>query len=135
MFWPEGQTEKLFGATVHANFVQRAEELDLEFAGIVARPLYMCVEIVGQGEGDICENVASMTEHLRKEGGRAAYMCSQCIERVRTSGAPGAASAPRRALWAYPAVWSMSDSESYPTPLRVQSPVRLLVYVPPETWG
>ena len=24
---------------------------------------------------------------------------------------------------------------SYPTPLRVQSPVRLLVHVPPDTWG
>ena len=24
---------------------------------------------------------------------------------------------------------------SYPTPLRVSSPVRLLVHVPPDTWG
>ena len=29
----------------------------------------------------------------------------------------------------------MGDSVSYPTPLRVQSPVRLLVHVPPDTWG
>ena len=69
LFWPEDQTEELFGATVHAEFVQRAEEVDLEFAGIVARPLYMCVETVGPGTGDMCENVASMTEHLRQEGG------------------------------------------------------------------
>ena len=135
LFWPEGQTEELFGATVHAKFAQRAEVVDLEFAGIVARPLYMCVETVGPGTGDMCENVASMTEHLRQEGGRAAYRCSACIERLRASGAPGAANAPRRALWAYPAVWSRGDSVSYPTPLRVQSPVRLLVHVPPETWG
>ena len=86
LFWPEGQTEELFGATVHAKFVQRAEEVDLEFAGIVARPLYMCVEIVGPGAGDVCENVASMTEHLRQEGGRAAYRCSACIKRLQASG-------------------------------------------------
>ena len=135
LFWPEDQTLQLFGADVHGGLSERAAEVGLEFAGIIARPLYMCMEVVGPGAGNLCENVASMTEHLRQEDGRAAYRCSSCAQWLRAAGAPGAASARRRALWAYPAVWSIGDSEDYPTPLRVQSPVRLLVHVPPDAWG
>ena len=47
-------------------------------------------------------------------------------------GAPGSASVPLRALWAYPMVQGV---DLQPTPLRVPAPVRLLVHAPPATWG
>ena len=41
LFWPGHETEQLFGATVQAKFIHRAQEVGFQFAGIAARPLYM----------------------------------------------------------------------------------------------
>ena len=138
--WNEEQTEDLFGTCVHARFAEKAQGFDLVFGGIVARPLYMCTESVGKGI--MCENVASMTEHFQQKEGRAAYRCRRCMYRLRAQQAPGAASPPRRILWAYPIVWTgysepsaHANSVSVRTPLRVPSPMRLLVHVPPNTWA
>ena len=42
--WPAGAVAALFGDDVRRRFSEAASSVDLEFAGIVARPLYKCTE-------------------------------------------------------------------------------------------
>ena len=74
LFWPAQEVFKLFGAEVHGHFVGDAARVALEFAGVVARPLYKCTEVVDASNGGICMNVVSMSRFLKEKGGRPAYL-------------------------------------------------------------
>ncbi len=128
--WPEAGAGALFGAAVSNVLRGRADRVQKEFAGVIARPLYQCTATVG---GRMCTNVASMSRFMRDPEGRPPYRCNDCADREQGVGiAPGPASASLRALWAYPMV---RDPDGQPTPVRVSAPVRLLVHAPPAAWG
>ena len=83
--------------------------------------------------GAVCVNVASMSRYMEESEARPAYKCKACLAKAAGAlGRPGPASPPRRGLWVYPTVRGV-DGE--PTPPRVPGPLRLLVHVPPPTWG
>ena len=128
--WPEADTDVLFGTAVSGVLRGRADMVQKEFAGVVARPLYQCTALV---DGHMCSNVASMSRFMQNPEGRPPYRCHDCAGRLQGAGdAPGSASAALRALWAYPMV---KDPEGQPTPVRVWAPLRLLVRAPPVGWG
>ena len=107
--------------------------MDLVFAGLVARPLYMCTEVVEESTREVCMNVASMSPFLENSEGRSVYRCRECVARARDAqAAPGSASASLRGLWAFPMVEGVGGR---PTPLRMTTKVQLLVHAPPDTWG
>ena len=118
---------------MHRRLASHADKVDLVLAGVIARPLYKCTEVVDADSGEVCMNVASMSRFLQTSNARSAYQCSDCIKRLQGAGvSPGSASDVLRGLWAYPLVEGV---DGQPTPLRVPSPVRLLVHPPPDTWG
>lgn len=127
--WRELDTDKVFGSSVSGLLRESAERVQKEFAGVIARPLYKCTEMVG---GHMCSNVASMSRLMDSPRGRPPYRCRECAEKLQRAGdAPGSASASLRALWAYPMV---KDPQGQSTPLHVAGPVRLLLHAPPATW-
>ena len=129
--WPASEVCTLFGEDVHRRFAHAAESVHLEFAGVVARPLYKCTEPGSSGE--FCMNVASMSQFLQMSASRPAYKCKECSAKARGAQvAPGSASAGRRCLWASPTV---AGADGQPTPLRVPAVARLLAHAPPDTWG
>ena len=133
LYWPANKVPTLFGATVHEQLASAAADVDLVFAGVIARPLHKCTEVVDTATGEVCMNVASMSRFLQKSEGRSAYQCRDCIARLRgAKAAPGSASAVLRGLWVYPMVQGAREE---PTPLRVPWPIRLLMHAPPATWG
>ena len=44
LHWSANKVAILFGTDVHRLFADAAESVDLEFAGVIARPLYKCTE-------------------------------------------------------------------------------------------
>ena len=131
MFWSAGEVPTLFGENVHRRFKLAADRVHLDFAGVVARPLYKCAKT--DSTGAFCMNVASMSHFLQLSASRPEYMCKECSAKARGAHvAPGSASAGLRWLWAAPTVVG-TDGE--PTPLRVSEVARLLVHAPPDTWG
>ena len=127
--WLELDTDKVFGSSVSGLLRESAERVHKEFAGVIARPLYKCTEMVG---GHMCSNVASMSRFMDRPEGRPPYRCRECAEKLKRDGdAPGSASASLRALWAHPMV---KDPRGQPTPLHVAGPARLLLHAPPATW-
>ena len=58
--WPATDVPALFGGTVLGCFATAAANVDLEFAGVIARPLYKCTEVVDEATGEVCMIVASM---------------------------------------------------------------------------
>ena len=133
LFWHADQVVTLFGNDVHCRLASAAESVDLEFAGVIARPLYKCTEIKDASTGEVCMNVASMSPFLQNSAGRSAYQCRDCMAKAKGAQvAPGSASAHLRCLWAYPTVIGV---DGRPTPLRVARKVWLLVHAPPATWG
>ena len=61
LFWPASNVATLFGKDLNRSFADAAENVQLVFAGIVARPLYKCTEPSPTGE--VCMKMASMS-HL-----------------------------------------------------------------------
>ena len=128
--WPEFDTDKVFGSPVAGLLRESARRVQKDFAGVIARPLYKCTEMVG---GHMCSNVASMSRFMVSPQGRPPYRCRECAGKLKHDGdAPGSASASLRALWAYPMV---KDPRGQPTSLHVAEPVRLLLHAPPATWS
>ena len=110
----------VFGDALVVEFAKRVEVMDLAFAGIVARPLYACVQ---------CGDVASMSPLLVLQGERKEWRCAKC----RQNGAPVSDSVPRRTLRLYPLVRTLKGQV---TPMR-RRPIIALVFVPPVefSWG
>ena len=73
LYWPANKVPTLFGATVHEQLASAAADVDLVFAGVIARPLYKCTEVVDANTGKICMHVASMSRFLQKSVARPAY--------------------------------------------------------------
>ena len=131
LFWPASKVATLFGEDLNRRFVNAAESVHLEFAGIVARPLYTCTQRLSTGE--FCMKVASVSPFLKFAVGRFEYECTECMAKAQGAQvAPGSASAALRCLHAYPTVQGVDGK---PTPLRVGAVARLLVHAPPDTWG
>ena len=74
--------------------------------------------------------VAAMSPFLKISENRPVYKRMECISKEEE--APGSASPNLRCLNAYPMV---EGRYGEPTPLRVRAAARLLVDVPPATWG
>ena len=133
LFWPADQVISLFGHAMHMQLSQAAHRVGLMLAGVIARPLYKCMEVKDASTGEICMNVASMSHFFENSANRSAYQCKDCVAKAQTAkAAPGPASAALRGLWAYPMVESVDGK---PTPLRVAKKNCLLVHAPPDTWG
>ena len=75
LYWPANKVPTLFGATVHEQLASAAADVDLVFAGVIARPLYKCTEIKDASTGEVCMNVASMSPFLQNSAGWSAYQC------------------------------------------------------------
>ncbi|CAK0895493.1 unnamed protein product, partial [Prorocentrum cordatum] len=106
--------------------------VDYQLAGVIARPLYECTQIVDASTGAACMNVASMSRLLRGTARRGHYACKECAERKQGADeTPGFPSVAPRALRLHPAVFG-PDGE--PTPLRAMTPHRAFAHAPPENW-
>ena len=131
LFWSASEVATLFGEDLNRSFADAAESVELVLAGIVARPLYKCTELLPTGK--VCMKVASMSPFLKFSAGRFEYKCTDCMAKAQAAQlAPGSASAGLRCLYAYPTVQGVDGK---PTPLRVGAVARLLVHAPPDTWG
>ena len=131
MFWSATDVPDRFGEGVYGRFARAAKRVHMDFAGVIARPLYKCT--VASPTGEFCMNVASMSHFLQMSAGRPGYMCKECSAKVRGAQVPpGLPSAGLRCLWASPTV---VGADGLPTPLRVKAVARLLAHAPPDTWG
>ena len=77
LFWPASEVGTLFGEDLNRSFADAAESVQLVLAGIVARPLYKCTELLPTGE--VCMKVASMSPFLKISAGRIEYKCADCM--------------------------------------------------------
>ena len=133
LYWDFSVVGTLFGSALRGKIEREVDRAALRLAGVIARPLYKCTEVVDPSSEEVCMNVASMSLILQNTATRGHYRCKECAERAQgAGGAPGLASAARRALYLYPMV-EAPDGE--PTPLRAVAPHRVLVHAPPDNWG
>ena len=133
LYWDFSVVGTLFGSALRGKIECEVDRAALRLAGVIARPLYKCTEVVDPSSEEVCMNVASMSRFLQNTAARGHYRCKECAERAQgAGGAPGLASAARRALYLYPMV-EAPDGE--PTPLRAVAPHRVLVHAPPDSWG
>ena len=77
LFWPASEVATLFGEELNRSFADAAETVELVLAGIVARSLYTCTELLPTGK--VCMKVASMSPFLKFSGGRFEYKCRECM--------------------------------------------------------
>ena len=94
------------------------DSVSLTYAGVIGRPLFVCMEVVDTATHQLCMNVASMSK------------CVQASTRWRATG--GSASPSLRVLWVYPLV---EGKDGKLLPLRMSSAVRIVVHAPPVSWG
>ena len=123
--WDAEKTRTLLG--------EMADSVSLTYAGVIGRPLFVCMEVVDTATHQLCMNVASMSHYLQQPACRPIYKCSKCVQastRWRATG--GSASPSLRVLWLYPLV---EGKDGKPLPLRMSSPVRIVVHAPPVSWG
>ena len=81
LFWPASWVVTLFGEDLHRSFEHAAERVQLVLAGIVARPLYKCTELLPTGE--VCMKVASMSPFLKISAGRLEFKCTECMAKAQ----------------------------------------------------
>ncbi|CAK0813023.1 unnamed protein product [Prorocentrum cordatum] len=113
LYWDASFLDMLFGTALGSDLNDQAVSVDYQLAGVIARPLYKCTQIVDAGAGAACTN--------------------ECAERKQGADeTPGFPSVALRALYLYPAVFG-PDGE--PTPLRAMTPHRVFAHAPPENWG
>ena len=133
LYWDASVLDMLFGTALGSDLNDQAVSVAYTLAGVIARPLYKCTEIVDTGTGAACMNVASMSRLLRDTASRGHYKCKECAERGRGADeTPGVPSVALRALYLYPMVLGPDGD---PTPLRAMTPHRVLVHAPPGNWG
>ncbi|CAK0818065.1 unnamed protein product [Prorocentrum cordatum] len=133
LYWDASFLDMLFGTALGSDLNDQAVSVDYQLAGVIARPLYKCTQIVDASAGAARANVASMSRLLRDTAGRARYTCKECAERKQGADeTPGFPSVALHALYLYPAVFG-PDGE--PAPLRAMTPHRVFAHAPPEKWG
>ncbi|CAK0844998.1 unnamed protein product [Prorocentrum cordatum] len=133
LYWDASFLDMLFGTALGSDLSDQAVSVDYQLAGVIARPLYKCTQIVDASAGAACMNVASMSRLLRDTAGWGHYTCKECADRKQGADeTPGFPSVALRALCLCPAVFG-PDGE--PTPLRAMTPHRLFARAPPENWG
>ena len=125
--WPAESVPNVFGTEVAQVFRQLASSVGLAWAGIVARPLYMCTaQIPGAtGKTELCMCLASMSPLIRTPNEHSAWLCKSCSQHR-----PDCPPEPRRILAMYSLV-QVGDRDS--TPLR-SGKVTGLVYPPPAAF-
>ena len=136
LWWGADETATLFGHAVHYKLAGVAENQCLVFAGIIARPLYVCGGVTKLKPFTQCMNAASMSPYLQLPSERTSEHCPLCQNKVLRSESDSdleltAGSSPLRVLWAYPLVQGLDGS---PICLRVPEPTRLIVHAPPSNW-
>ena len=133
LYWDASVLDMLFGTALGSDLNDQAVSVAYTLAGVIARPLYKCTEIVDISTGAACMNVASMSRLLRDTASRGHYKCKECAERGRGADeTPGVPSVALRALYLYPMVLGPDGD---PAPLRAMTPHRVLVHAPPGNWG
>ncbi|CAK0808294.1 unnamed protein product [Prorocentrum cordatum] len=133
LYWDASFLDMLCSTALGSDLNDQAVSVDYQLAGVIARPLYKCTQIVDASTGAACMNVASMPRLLRDTAGRGHYACKECAERKQGADeTPGFPSVALRTLYLYPAVFG-PDGE--PTPLRAMAPHRAFARAPPENWG
>ena len=131
--WDPALTETLFGEEVYRCLTTITNSVCLTFAGVIGRPFYACMEVVDTATHQLCMNDASMSRYFQQPACRPIYKCPNCIQAAEgMRQEPGSASPSLRVLWMYPLVEGQNGK---PTPLRVSSPVRIVVHAPPAYWG
>jgi hypothetical protein len=131
--WDATVALTVFGTDIAQTFCERTSVYNLDFGGIVARPLYICGATaadsgpVSDSPGDaataasFCQNVASMTPLLKFRGEQQQWRCASCAK----AGIP--ANASRRLLRMYPMVPTAHSA----TPLR-SKPLVVALCPPPS---
>ena len=126
----------LFGDAVVEPIKEAVERyLNLNVAGLVARPLYACTNRLH--DGDLCMRVASMSERFSQEHARKPYRCKKCTETTAhaslgdASQEPGTASSNLRVLYVWPLC--LADNGGI-LPVNTHK-ITLLLHAPPHTWG
>ena len=131
--WDPALTETLFGEEVYRCLTTITNSVCLTFAGVIGRPFYACMEVVDTATHQLCMNDASMSRYFQQPACHPIYKCPNCIQAAEgMRQEPGSASPSLRVLWMYPLVEGQNGK---PTPLRVSSPVRIVVHAPPAYWG
>jgi hypothetical protein len=92
--WDATVALAVFGTDIVQTIIKRTSQYDLDFGGIVARPLYICGALkqaadlgpLSDSPGDaataasFCQNVASMTPLLKFKDERQHWRCASCAE-------------------------------------------------------
>jgi hypothetical protein len=140
LHWGESTALLVFGEAIVQIFMRKAARYNLDFAGIVGRPLYVCGALkpaqapereslfssVPVSDSTIahCLNIASMSPLLKFKGEQYSWRCTQCAK----AGLPADSS--HRMLRLYPLVRVPKAGLPGCTPLR-SKPITVAVAPPP----
>ena len=126
--WESALGALLLGTEVSELIGEAARAVDVEVAGYLARPLYVCTNALPEAKNEMCMSTASMSRFIQQAPGRVHYRCSDCV--AKSVGVPVSDSTPVRVLHLYALIATRDDGA---TPMRMK-PVRLVVHAPPDTW-
>ena len=129
--WESALGALLLGTKVCQLIGDAARAVDVEVAGYLARPLYVCTNASPKSKNEMCMSIASMSRFVQQAPGQVHYRCSDCV--AKSAGVPVSDSTPLRVLHLYALIYT-KDGDF--TPMRMR-PVRLVVCAPPDTcrWG
>ena len=123
--WDKDTSKAVFGCCICDIFMEEAEEHNLDFVGVVGRPLYACGARLPDSANLFCMNVASMSPLLKFKGGKQSWRCSKCA----TAGNDAETS--RRMMKLYPLV---QTNAGHQTPMRAKLVVAAL-HAPPDEFN
>ena len=126
--WESALGALLLGTKVCQLIGDAARAVDVEVAGYLARPLYVCTNASPTSKNEMCMSIASMSRFVQQAPGQVHYRCSDCV--AKSAGVPVSDSTPLRVLHLYALIYT-KDGDF--TPMRMR-PVRLVVCAPPDTW-
>ena len=124
----QGLTRALFGKKLIDHVKSTMEDMGLEHAGFVARPLYACTKRIEGGE--MCMKVASMSKFIQQRDSRSHYRCTKCKQKESADSAPVSDSVPLRVLDLYILIRDGNKA----TFMR-SKPYRLCLRAPPSRWA
>ena len=121
--WDVEYAKRLFGYDVMDTFEAAADKVSLSVAGVLARPLYVCMN---RRMGVPCLSVASMSPLLERFEGHRPFMCGQCAKKCLEQ--PVSDSTPLHMMRLYILV-HVKDAQG--TPMRTK-PMQIIVHAPPN---